>query len=85
MRKAGTQLTVNDYEQIRNARVAANNIRLEKLGIQNIVKSMTGTQESNKSHKRKEKEPLGNRGVTDKEYICSGNDEEDSPLNVKVP
>ncbi|KAK9723894.1 hypothetical protein RND81_05G032400 [Saponaria officinalis] len=77
---------INEYERIRNGRIAQNWTRLEELGIRNLANTMTSLVDSNKNNKRKAKK---NRDANEKdtEYTPiynSGSDEEFDPLNFNL-
>ncbi|XP_074307836.1 uncharacterized protein LOC141642789 [Silene latifolia] len=82
---ADKRYVLNDYERVRNERMAKNKIRLQEAGILQLVNSMKTLGDCSKNKKRKAKDKtVANQ--KDTEYNLnnnSGSDEEFDPLNFE--
>ncbi|KAH9604374.1 hypothetical protein KSS87_019263 [Heliosperma pusillum] len=77
---------LNEYERMRNERIAQNNTRLQEFGVLKLANSMTSLVDSNKNNKRKAKDKSDTK-KKDTEYTPnynSGSDDEFDPLNFDL-
>ncbi|KAH9601971.1 hypothetical protein KSS87_000671 [Heliosperma pusillum] len=77
---------LNEYERMRNERIAQNKTRLQEFGVLKLANSMTSLADSNKNNKRKAKDKSDAK-EKDTEYTPnynSGSDDEFDPLNFEL-
>ncbi|XP_074278180.1 uncharacterized protein LOC141601777 [Silene latifolia] len=87
MGKVDQQLRLNEYESVRIARIAQNQVRLEQLGLRNLVQSSTSLVESSESKRRKHNRS-GRTCHSDKDdldYFSTKNEAEDDRVLAEVP